>query len=94
MINSTTSTDRAGRPVPVATPSVSTQRPLAAASDHLSTANAAFLRTELMRQPEIRPEVVERARALAADPNYPPRDVLKNVSAQILNSADLSEDAS
>ena len=47
-----------------------------------------------MRQPEIRPEVVERARALAADPNYPPRDVLKNVSAQILNSADLSEDAS
>ena len=57
----------------------------------LSTGAAAFLRAELDRQVEIRPDVVDRARALAADPNYPSLDVLRKVAEQILTSPDLSE---
>jgi len=94
MINSTSSTDRTVRADAVAAPSVSAKRLPAPRSDQLSTESAAFLHSELARQPEIRPEVVERARALAADPNYPSRDVLKNIGAFLLNSADLSEDRS
>lgn len=94
MISSTSSTDRAARPelVPSTTPNA--ERPPTPRADQISTDGAAFLRSELERQPEIRPEVVERARALAADPNYPPMDVLRNVAEQILNSPDLSEDQS
>lgn len=94
MISSTSSTDRAARPDLVSTAGPASERPQAPRSDHISTEGAAFLRSELTRQPEIRPEVVERARALAADPNYPPVEVLRNVAEQILNSPDLSEDQS
>ncbi len=59
--------------------------------DQISTENAAFLRAELQRQPEIRPDVVARARALADDPSYPPVSVLKDVAAKILAAPDLSE---
>lgn len=69
-------------------------RQLASRPDQISTAHIAFLRGALQRQPEIRPDVVERARALAADPNYPSPAVLKNVAEQILRSPDLSEDES
>lgn len=62
--------------------------------DQISTDNAAFLRSELQRQPEIRPEVVARAKALANDPNYPSLEVLRGVASQILASPDLSEDES
>jgi hypothetical protein len=53
-----------------------------------------FLRTELKRQPEIRPAVVERALSLAADPDYPPMEILFAVAHQILAAPDLSEDES
>ena len=62
--------------------------------DLISTARAKFLRAELKRQPEIRPEVVARARALAADPNYPSMAAMRKVAEQILMSPDLSEDLS
>lgn len=94
MISSTSSTDRAARPDLVSTPGPSSGRPYAPRPDQISTESAAFLRSELARQPEIRPEVVERARALAADPDYPPPAVLRDVAQQILNSPDLSEDES
>ncbi|HYP16903.1 MAG TPA: hypothetical protein VEQ65_06800 [Opitutus sp.] len=94
MINSTTSTDRTPHAEPLAAPGQATARPLTPRPDQLSTDSAAFLRSELNRQPEIRPEVVERARALAADPNYPPLSTLKHVGAIILSSPDLSEDQS
>lgn len=94
MINSTTSTDRTVHADAVALPGQATVRPLAPRADQLSTEGAAFLRAELDRQPEIRPEVVERARALAADPNYPSKDTLRHVGALILNSPDLSADES
>jgi len=49
------------------------------------------LRGALERQPAIRPEVVERARALMADPGYPSLEVIKSVAAQIVAAPDLSE---
>jgi hypothetical protein len=55
---------------------------------------AAFLRAELVRQPEIRPEVLARGLALRDDPNYPPREVIGSVAAMILATPDLTEDES
>lgn len=91
MINSTTSTDRAAHPEPVAPTGPAAVRPASPPPDQLSTENAAHLRAALLRQPEIRPEVVERGRALAADPSYPSPDILKHVSAVILKTPDLSD---
>jgi hypothetical protein len=94
MISSTSSSDRAPRPEALSAAGQPAARSLAPRPDQISTASAAFLRAELQRQPEIRPEVVARARELAADPNYPPTEVLKKVAEQILRSPDLSEDES
>ena len=94
MINSTTSTDRAAHPELVTSTLKAVAKPAALRSDKLSIENAALLRAELARQPEIRADVVERARALAADPNYPSTQVLQQVGRVILNSPDLSEDQS
>jgi hypothetical protein len=94
MISSTSSSDRAGRPEIVSAPGTATARPLAPRPDRISTEHAAFLHAELQRQPAIRPEVVARASALAADPNYPPLEALRSVAKQILASPDLSEDES
>lgn len=92
MITSTTSTDRAARPelVPAAGPAA--EKSYAPRPDRISTENAAFLHAELKRQPEIRPEVVARARGLAADPSYPPIETLREVAKKILASPDLTED--
>lgn len=35
-------------------------------------------------EPSVRPEVLERARALAADANYPPSDVMAQVAREVL----------
>lgn len=72
-----------------ATPRAAAPRP-----DRISTEHAAFLQAELSRQPEVRPEVVQRATALAEDSKYPPAEVVRHVAAQILASPDLSEDES
>jgi len=69
-------------------------RPTPPRLDELSTDSASFLRAELTRQPEIRPEVVERARALAVDPNYPSTETLRSIGKLLLNSPDLSEEQS
>ncbi len=94
MINSTTSTNRAVPAEPITVPGQAVVRPLTPRPDQLSTESANFLRGELSRQPEVRPEVVERARALVRDPNYPSPAILKQVGAMILSSPDLSEDES
>jgi hypothetical protein len=46
----------------------------------------------LASQPEIRPEMVEKGRVLAEDPDYPSAAVIKHVAGLIFNSPDLSED--
>lgn len=94
MITSTTSTDRSSRPEHVTSTAPFQPRLPKAAGDQISTENAQFLRAELKRQPEIRPEVIERARALVIDPSYPNLAVLRTVAAQILSAPDLSEDLS
>ena len=94
MINSTTSTDRTAHANLVPLQGNPVARTNSPRTDLLSTQNASFLRSELARQPEIRPEVVERARALAADSNYPSREDLKKIAGIILQSPDLSEDQS
>ncbi len=88
------SPDGAGRTNPVTNSGLPVPRPVPPQPDQVSTANAAFLKTALGNQPEIRPEVVARARALAADPSYPSAAIIKNVAGQILAAPDLSEDES
>lgn len=63
-------------------------------ADQLSTDKTELVRAALARQPEVRPEVVERGRALAADPAYPSADIMRRVSETILRSPDLSVDPS
>jgi hypothetical protein len=94
MISSTSSSDRAARPELVPTPAPVTARPSTPRPDQISTQSATYLRSALDRQPEIRPEVVERGRALAADPHYPSASIIQNVAGKILASPDLSEDVS
>lgn len=95
MIPSTSSADRSVRPEATAiTSQPPFRREQTPQPDRISTESAAFLRAELARQPEIRPEMVARARALAADPAYPHSEVLQKVAEQILSSPDLSEDVS
>jgi hypothetical protein len=60
--------------------------------DRLQTDNAANLSAALASQPEVRPDVVARGRALAADPSYPSPAVLTKVAAMIINAPDPSED--
>ncbi len=62
--------------------------------DQLSLEKIELLREALARQPAVRPEVVERGRTLAADPSWPPQDVLRKVSEIILRAPDLTEDLS
>jgi hypothetical protein len=94
MISSTSSSDRAARPELVSSSGPVSARPTTPRPDQISTEHAAFLRAELVRQPEIRPEVVERGRALAADPSYPSSAIVQSIAGRILASPDLSEDAS
>ncbi len=93
MIQSTHSSDRTPRPDLNAQPGA---RPAARSpqADHFSADGAAALRASLQSQPEIRPEVVARGRALAADPGYPSREILTRIGRAILAAPDLSEDAS
>lgn len=93
MIQSTSPFDRTARPdlVPVAGQAA---RGKTTRSDQLSTDSAAALRTSLAQSPAIRPEVVARARALAADPTYPSVAIMRRVAQQIIAAPDLSEDQS
>ena len=72
----------------------SASRPPLAPTDQVHIDKAAVLRAGLQQVPEIRPEVVERARALAADPAYPSDSIIKQISAAIVHSPDLSEEPS
>ena len=92
MINSTSSSDRVLRPEgPVLHAKTPASGGLGA--DRFSPENTTALKEALQSQPEIRAEVVARARALAADPSYPSPAILRQVGAAILGSPDLSEQA-
>ena len=91
MISSASSPDRTPRAEVLAATGPAAPRPFAPRPDRISTDSATFLHAELARQPEIRPDVVARARLLAADPAYPPAAVIKSIAHAILASPDLSE---
>lgn len=92
--SSSTPSARNGAIAPAATTTTPASRISRGPTDQIHIDKAAALRTSLELVPEIRLEVVERARALAADPAYPSDDIIRQVSATIVNSPDLSEDVS
>lgn len=94
MISSASSPNRASRADALSATGPVTPRPLAARPDRISTESASFLRAELVRQPEVRAEVVARGRELAADPTYPRPAIIGYVARQILATPDLSNDES
>lgn len=93
MIHSTSSSDRTARTDAVSSVS---QKPVVRGpgADQFSPAQSAALRAALAAQPEIRPDVVERAKALAADPAYPSRDILQKIAGIMIASPDPSADES
>ncbi len=91
MINSTSSSDRSARADAVP-PSAIPRRPVGVGSDQFSARQADALRAALVSQPEIRPEVLARGQALAADPGYPPPAVLRTVAEKILRAPDLADE--
>jgi hypothetical protein len=87
MIPSTSSSDRVLRPEGVVlhakTPPTGGQAP-----DRFSPENSAALKSALQAQPAVRPEVVARGRALAADPSWPSPEILQAVGSKLLASPD------
>jgi len=95
MIDSTSSFDRASRAQPLPEDSSApTSGRTVQPRDRLYTDQAQQLSAALASQPEVRPEVVARGKALAADPSYPGPEILSKVAGMIINSPDPSEDQS
>jgi hypothetical protein len=94
MISSASSPDRTPRAESATGYGPATRRPFTTRPDSVTIHRAAFLRAELVRQPEIRPEVLARGLALRDDPNYPPREVMASVASTILATPDLTDDES
>jgi hypothetical protein len=69
----------------------STPKVEADSGERLSSSNTQALREALNNTPEIRPEVVAKGKALAVDPNYPPREIIENLAKLMVESRDASE---
>jgi hypothetical protein len=65
--------------------------PSTEASDSLSSQQTDMLREALASTPEVRPEVVQRGKELAASSSYPPRVIIENLAKMLAASQDLSE---
>jgi hypothetical protein len=63
-----------------------------APADQIHIDLSSTLRLALQQSPEIRPEVVARARAIVSDSTYPSDMILRAISAVIINAPDISED--
>ena len=92
MIHSTSPSNRPSVPV---TGDVQTRKPQVNGSamtgqDRIYSGASAHIKAALARHPEIRSEVVERARALVDDPAYPPREVIDSIAKELLTK--VSED--
>ncbi|MEI7800603.1 MAG: hypothetical protein EBT98_09010 [Opitutaceae bacterium] len=96
MIHSASSSSPSARSDALAAASVAAApvRPAPAPSDQIHIDLSSTLRLALQQSPEIRPEVIARARAIAADGSYPSDTILRAISAVIINAPDLSEDHS
>jgi hypothetical protein len=93
MINSTTSS---GRTAPSENATAASPKPAVRGigSDKFTPQQSAALNAALQSQPEIRAEEVARAKALAADPNYPSPEIIRGIAGQILRAPDGTEDVS
>jgi hypothetical protein len=92
---SSSSSSPAARNIEIAASSTASKSPAQSRPiDQIHIDKASALRSNLQQVPEIRPEVVERAKALAADPSYPSDGIIRQISKAIVNSPDLSEDLS
>lgn len=92
MINPTSSSDRSAQSNAAESAAARANRQSAPRPDKLALESMPQLRKALLAQPEIRPEVVERGRILAADDSYPSKAILRQVGSMLIASPDLSED--
>ncbi|MEA3212885.1 MAG: hypothetical protein QOE70_5942 [Chthoniobacter sp.] len=72
------------RPIEPNAPSAPASRPSPPPQDNTSLRRVAALLTMLQNKPEIRPEVLARGRALAADPNYPTPAIINKLAGLIV----------
>jgi hypothetical protein len=93
MINSTSKTDSRVRPELVGgkPPSAPASAPRPAETDRLSAASQESLQAALQQQPEVRPEFVSLGQKLAVDANYPPKEIIRQISKMLIASVDASE---
>ncbi len=94
MIQSTSHNDPAAQAKALASAGAAAPLHAPAKRDKFSSAGIDQLKALLRSEPEVRPEVVERGRALATDPAYPSSAIIGRISAQILASPDPASDAS
>lgn len=57
----------------------------------LTTGRNERMKAALMNEPAVRPEVIERAKRLAADPNYPSPDILAKIAEKFIADAKSSK---
>lgn len=69
----------------------STPKAEADSGERLSSSSSQALRAALNNSPEIRPEVVARGKALAVDPNYPPREIIEGLAKLMVESRDAAD---
>ena len=74
------------RPIEPQAPSSPASEPSAPAADPVGVRRVATLLSMLENKPEIRPEVLARGRILAADPTYPPPDIINKLANMIVGS--------
>lgn len=56
-------------------------------SDSFTPAQNQTLVNMLQQQPDVRPEALARAQALAADPNYPDAKVIENLAQMVIGDS-------
>jgi len=76
------------QPPTAITPKTTTQAtPSEAVGDTFQPAQQEKLVNMLQTQPDVRPEAVERAKSLAADPNYPSASTIAGLAKLVISSA-------
>ena len=73
-------TEVVAQPPQTITPKAPNAVPAGTAGDTFQPAQNEKLVNMLQEQPEIRPEALERAKSLAADPNYPSADAIAGLA--------------
>ncbi len=69
--------------VPGATPAQRLASPATPEGDGVSLTSSEALDSTLKSLPDVRPEAVERAKTLVADPNYPTPEMLQKLSRHL-----------